>query len=971
MSQDTPMNASSMTAPFSTGPVDIDALPATVANRPALQRIDYAADDHDSVASRLLQRLPEVLPGWNARFLEEGGDYAVVLARLAAQMCAILDGYADHRANEGFLRTATLSRSLMDLSALIDYAPGAGSSAATLQAFLAKPGQTGLLPSGFQITAPPLPGSSDTGPRIFQTLTALSVDPSRNTMRLIGYNRSGRMLALRNAAVATQDTAVLTDDLYAGVKTGTPIVFDDGATLAAVPLTAASEVDGATELRWAAGAPTANVDFAIADTTIHGRNKQTMKLEAAERADEITLGQNTLPVFNATMFTVGAAVLVENGGLQFPAIVLGKDTNAKTIVLNRGVPASLRRSKTRVLEGTSCGGTTTTVRAGVTELYRDPLGYKKKDFPHTPDPGDLLLLADASGVELATVASVSQNAIVLTQPTTRALRPTSRPFDLVPRVRYYMLKPNDPSTHQTRLRPVLLGESPEVYRNGDTVLTLDKTYEGLAPGIVLGLSDGLRTRAHRVALADTVEGKTVLTLDGSVDSQFRVATLNLYGPYEHAMRVAGHDRSETTLAAGLSQLDLVGAPAGLALGMEIVVADAAHAEGARITQVQTIAGGTRIALARPLEHGYALGDTVVYGNVASVSHGASVADETLGSGDPTLAPQRFALRKSAVAFVPDANAARGVRPAVDVWVDGELWTAVETLAGSGPLDRHYAIDIDERERATVVFGDGVHGAVPPSGRNNIIAKYRIGHGAGANVAAAAIATMPRALPFLERSFNPLPASGGSDTETPDSIKRQAAHRVRTLDRAVALSDYLDLALSHSGVAKARADLEREGSGRAARSVIALTVAATGGSALSTPQKEALLAYLSARSADPARLRVRDYRPWPVRLSLRVNVSPRVLQSDVQRALLDAFGSAGFFGFDQRELGADLVLSDVYALAESIQGVDHLVATAFHAESETEAVADRIFVPADALATGGDAADAAIGRFNLQLVGGLA
>ena len=971
MSQDTPMNASSLTAPFATAPIDIDALPATVANRPAMPRIDYAADDHESVASRLLQRLPEALPGWNARFLEEGGDYAVVLARLAAQMCAILDGYADHRANEGFLRTATLPRSLMDLSALIDYAPGAGSSAATLQAFLTKPDQTGLLPSGFQITAPPLPGSSDTSPRIFQTINALSVDPSRNAMRLIGYDRSSRMLSLRNAAGATQDTAVMTDALYAGVKTGTPIVFDDGTTLAAVPLTAAAEVDGATELRWAAGAPTANADVAIADATIHGRNKQTMKLEAAERADEITLGQNTLPVVNAAMFTVGAAVLVENGGLQFPAIVLGKDINAKTIVLNRGVPASLRRSKTRVLEGTSCGGTTSTVRAGVIELYRDTLGYKKKDYPHTPDPGDLLLLADASGVELATVASVTLNAIVLTQPTTRALRPTSRPFDLVARVRYYMLKPNDPSTHQTKLRPVLLGESPEIYQNGDTVLTLDKTYEGLAPGIVIGLSDGLRTRAHRVVLADTIESKTVLTLDGNVDGQFRVATLNLYGPYEHAMRIAGYDRSEIALAAGLSQLDLVGAPVGLALGMDIVVADGSHAEGARITQAQTIAGGTRIALARPLEHAYTLGDTVVYGNVASVSHGASVADETLGSGDPTLAPQRFTLRKSALAFVPDANAMRGVRPAVDVWVDGELWTAVDTLAGSGALDRHYAIEIDDRARATVVFGDGVHGAVPPSGRNNIIAKYRIGHGASANVGASAISTMPRAQPFLERSFNPLPASGGSDTETPESIKRQAAHRVRTLDRAVSLNDYLDLALSYSGVAKARADFEREGRGRAARNVIALTVAATGGSALSTPQKEALLAYLSARSADPARLRIRDYRPWPVRLSLRVNVSPRVLQSDVQRALLDAFGGNGFFGFDQRELGADLVLSDVYALAESIQGVDHLVATAFHAESEADTIADRIVVPADALATGGDAADAAIGRFNLQLVGGLA
>jgi hypothetical protein len=187
---------------------------------------------------------------------------------------------------------------------------------------------------------------------------------------------------------------------------------------------------------------------------------------------------------------------------------------------------------------------------------------------------------------------------------------------------------------------------------------------------------------------------------------------------------------------------------------------------------------------------------------------------------------------------------------------------------------------------------------------------------------------------------------------------------------VALNDYVDLALAYAGIAKARADIEREGSGRAARNVIVLTVAASGGSALSVPQKDALQAYLAARSHDPARLRLRDYRPWPIRLALRVNVAPRFMQSDVQRALLEAFGRNGFFGFDLRELGADLVLSDVYALAESVAGVDHLVATAFHAEQDAATVADRIAVPADALATGGDAADAAVGRFSLQLQGGL-
>jgi len=237
--------------------------------------------------------------------------------------------------------------------------------------------------------------------------------------------------------------------------------------------------------------------------------------------------------------------------------------------------------------------------------------------------------------------------------------------------------------------------------------------------------------------------------------------------------------------------------------------------------------------------------------------------------------------------------------------------------------------------------------------------------------------MAQPLPFLERAFNPLAASGGAERDSAADARRQAAHRVRTLERAVSLADYADLALTYAGIAKARAELEREGSGAAALRVIAVTCAAEGGSALSTPQKEALLAFLGARSAEPARLRVRDHRLWPVRLALSVDVLPNHAQPAVQRALLAAFGagrmddgSFGFFAFERRALGADIALSEVYALAEAIEGVDHVLATLFHAEGEAPEVADRIRVPSDALATGGDATDAAIGRLSLQLAGGL-
>ncbi|HEY0502507.1 MAG TPA: hypothetical protein VGD42_03340 [Lysobacter sp.] len=950
-------------------------LPFTASNRPALPRIDYAADDLASLRARLRQRLPAALPGWNPA-LADGGDYATVLLDLFAQLGAILNGYADQRANEGFLRTAGLQRSLIDLCALIDYRLGSGASAIALQAFIAKPGKSGTLPIGFQLHAPPLPFSTDRAELVFETLAALEVHAARNQMRLLGYDRSSRVLQLRAASGATQDVAATMDGVYAGLKAGAPIVFDDSATLTAVPLVAAAEQQGATHLRWAAGAAKVDRDLAIADLQVWGRARQIMKLAAAERADEIQLGQNTLPVVNAAMFTVGSAVLVDSAGLQLPALVLAKNAAAKTITLNRGVVTSLRRSATRVLEGTACGATTGSIRAGATVLTRDPT-TKKKDFPHTPAPGDLLLLADASGVELASVASASGATITLTQPIARALRPVKQPFDDEARVRYYSIALNDPATHQTALRPLLLGELGGVFQGGHTVLALDKAYDGLTPQTVVALSDGLQAGALRVLRADSVDGKTVLTLDGVASSALRVAMLGVYGPFEHAMHVAGYDHAEAMLAAGLSQLDIVGAPPGLVPGLDLVVADDSNAEGARITQVQLLAGKTRIALARPLERAYALGDTRVYGNVVAVAHGASADAEVLGSGDPGAAPQRFGLRRPALAFVPDAAAPRGVAPAVEIWVGDERWTTVDTLAGSGPLDRHCMIEIDDRERASVVFGDGVHGAPPPSGRNNIVARYRVGHGMAANVATNAIARMPRAAPFLERAFNPVPASGGAEQEAPLSAKRQAAFRVRTLDRAVSLADHAHLALTFAGIAKARADLEREGTGAAARRVIVVTCAAAGGNALSLPQKDALLAFLAARSVEPTRLRVRDHRAWPVRLALQVNVAANHAQAAVQRALMATFGaqpatdgSGGFFAFDRRELGTDLALSEVYLAAEATVGVDHVLATLFHREGATPQVADRIVVPADALATGGDASAADIGRLSLQLVGGL-
>ena len=953
-------------------PADFTTLPVTATNRPGLARIDYAADDLASLRERLLARLPQALPGWNPALAQDGAnsaDHGVLLAQLFAHMAAILHAYVDQRANESFLRTATLTRSLIDLAQLVDYRLGSGASASALQAFFAKPGKPGELPAGFKLNAQ---GAPNTPPLVFETTTALQVDPSRNLMRLVGHNRSGRLLRLRNAASAPQDARVLLNGLYGGLKAGVPIVFDNGQTLTALPLAAMSELNGATQLSWALGAPAQDHSLLIADLTLHGKPQQTARLAASARADEIKLGQNQLPVLNARQFARGGAVLVESDGLQFAATVVAKsviaaESPAGSIMLSRGVPASLRRSATRVLRGTFCGRWGGVIRPGDASLPRE------RNFTRSPLPGDLLLIVDASGTEIATVAQVSGPYIMLAEPLTRALRPVRNAFDHYATIRFHSVTPDSATARQSALRQVLLGELRGAHVGEHTVLTLDKSVDAFSIGTPVALGDGRLFSAHEITQADSVEGRTRLTLAGRAPARMRVATLSVYGGFAHRMRVAGFDHAEGTLAAGASQLDIAGTPLGLAAGLDLVIADTQHAEGARIAQVQPLAGRVRIALSRPLDFAYDLGDAVVYGNVAQVTHGAGGPDETLGGGDPTAAPQRFELRRSPLAWLPDAASPRGVAPAVEIFVGGERWTRVETLADSGPLDRHLLIEVDDRERASVVFGDGRNGAAPPSGRNNIVARYRTGLGTGANVAALGIHKMPQSAAFLERTLNPAPASGGADREAPEQARQQARLRVRTLERAVSLADHADLALTFAGIAKAHASVEREGRGAAARRVIAITCAAAGGNGLSTPQKEALLAFLSARCGEPERLRIRDHRAWPVRLALTVTLLPQFQQAPVQRALLAAFGHevGGFFHFDQRELGVDLALSDVYALAEKTPGVDHVLATQFHAERERAVrVADRIAVPADALATGGHTSDAALGRLSLQLIGGL-
>lgn len=133
------------------------------------------------------------------------------------------------------------------------------------------------------------------------------------------------------------------------------------------------------------------------------------------------------------------------------------------------------------------------------------------------------------------------------------------------------------------------------------------------------------------------------------------------------------------------------------------------------------------------------------------------------------------------------------------------FTEVENFLDSGPNDLHFVVSVDQNDRATVRFGDGVSGA-PPQG--TIALTYKTGGGAIGNVDADRLVVVEgsfkdafgTAVQLTAR--NAQPASGGTDRESVAAAKLLAPESLRALTRTVAREDFEINARKLPGVARA-------------------------------------------------------------------------------------------------------------------------------------------------------------------------
>jgi uncharacterized phage protein gp47/JayE len=333
-------------------------------------------------------------------------------------------------------------------------------------------------------------------------------------------------------------------------------------------------------------------------------------------------------------------------------------------------------------------------------------------------------------------------------------------------------------------------------------------------------------------------------------------------------------------------------------------------------------------------------------NVIPVREGRTISNEVLGVSDGTpnqrfkLAQPRllrdsleimvettpptppWRLRKNLIfsrrAFTPEQLAALEQQDRIG-----------STLAFSQSADPDYAIETDENNITTVIFGDGQYGKIPPTG-DRIIASYRVGGGIIGNVGKGQITTITKA-PQLQllgaKIVNRDPASGGAERESIEHAIQFAPTVFTSMQRAVTAEDYINLAKLFPGVSKARAVAT-------SWNKIKLYIAPMGsGEPPSDILKQDLLAYFEDKRILTSFLEIESPDYVKIEISVDVDVVSHFRKADVENDSRKAIEQ--LFDFEKVDFKQTLYLSKIYEALEALDGVNFVNVIVFHRLGSSE------------------------------------
>lgn len=125
----------------------------------------------------------------------------------------------------------------------------------------------------------------------------------------------------------------------------------------------------------------------------------------------------------------------------------------------------------------------------------------------------------------------------------------------------------------------------------------------------------------------------------------------------------------------------------------------------------------------------------------------------------------------------------------ECWV---RWEKRSSLINSEAGDRHYQLD---EKSGAISFGDGVNGKIPAySGTVEVSINYSYGGGSIGNLPPQSIDGLVVGVPFIDRMTNFCPTCGGSDGQTPKTIRSIGTKRLKHFGRAVTAEDFETLVM---------------------------------------------------------------------------------------------------------------------------------------------------------------------------------
>jgi hypothetical protein len=323
---------------------------------------------------------------------------------------------------------------------------------------------------------------------------------------------------------------------------------------------------------------------------------------------------------------------------------------------------------------------------------------------------------------------------------------------------------------------------------------------------------------------------------------------------------------------------------------------------------------TFIRLAKKLEYCFKRDTVKIYGNVVKATHGET-RPEVLGSGDGAKTLQEFDLKQPPLTYVSASNPS-GVDSTLKVFVNEVEWHEADTLSDLQSTNRNFITKTNNEGQTTIAFGNGKNGARLPTGTENIKARYRNGIGKSGNVKAGQISLLTARPLGAKDVINPLRASGGADKENRDQARKNAPLAVKALDRLVSVQDYEDFSRTFAGIGKARATELSDGR----RQLVHVTIAGVDdipidkNSDLYRSLRQSLLDYGDLYQA--IQLEVREL--VLIVIDAKVRILPdyqwESVVTQLRSALLDAFS------FERRELGQDVLLSEVLSVMQAVRGV---------------------------------------------------